>query len=256
MSNIDPSLLLFPFFLTAIAGLSTAIGGLLFLLYPKFEKKQLILCLGLSAGAMIYVSFVELLSVSIEAIGFNYANAGFFLGMFVMMGFDFIVPHRYFSEVDGMKPEQVKLYKTGILVALGIAVHNFPEGLAVFLSGFTDAKLGISLAVAIAVHNIPEGIAVSAPVYYSTQSKSKAFWIATLSGLAEPIGGLLGFLLLFPYLSDSTIGFLYALVAGVMVFISFDELLPQMYEENYHHQAIIGLLFGFSLMAISLGALN
>lgn len=256
MTNIDPSLLLYPFLLTLIAGLSTAIGGLIFIIFPNLEKKHLIFCLGLSAGAMIYVSFVELIRLSIEVIGFAYANLSFFTGIILMILVDFMVPHRYLSEIDGLTAEQTKLYKTGLLVAFGIAIHNFPEGLAVFLSGFTDINLAISLALAIAVHNIPEGIAISAPVYYSTQSKSRAFWTATLSGLAEPLGGLIGFLLLYRYLSDSMIAVLYAIVAGIMVFISFDELLPQMYKENYHHHAIIGLLVGFSLMAVSLGVIN
>jgi zinc transporter, ZIP family len=139
------------------------------------------------------------------------------------------------------------------LIALGIAIHNLPEGLAVFISAVADIKLGAALAFAIAIHNIPEGIAVAVPIYYATKSRSKAFWFSVASGLAEPLGALIGLFFLSHYINPALIGYLFALVAGIMVFISFDELLPQMFGSDQHQRAIQGLLLGMFIVMVSLG---
>ena len=166
------------------------------------------------------------------------------------MLFDFLLPHRYLQEhEEGVGA--AKLAKSGYLVAIGLAVHNFPEGMAVFLSGVSDINLGISLAVAIAIHNIPEGIAVSMPIYYATKSKKKALSWAFLSGIFEPLGALAALWFFQGWLGDALIAYLFAFVAGIMVFISFDELLPHAYTEDYHHVAIAGLLVGMILMTLS-----
>lgn len=244
--------IILPMILTAIAGLSTVIGSLIFFFIKRFKNSHLVLCLGLSSGAMIYISFAELLRLSIAGIGFMAANITFFIGMMVMMMIDFMIPHKYLQEREGLDPKHKKLYSTGVLIALGIAIHNLPEGLAVFLSGVTNIKLGIAFAIAIAIHNIPEGIAVSIPIYYSTKSKSRAFLFSFLSGVAEPIGAIIGLLLFRQYLTERTIAYFFAIVAGIMVFICFDELLPQVFKKDYHHWAISGILSGMLIMAISL----
>jgi len=148
--------------------------------------------------------------------------------------------------------EQRTLLKTGIFTAIALAIHNFPEGLATFVSAVNDTSLGISIASAIAIHNIPEGIAVAVPIYYATQSKRKAFLYSFLSGMAEPIGALVGYLLLQSFFNDLTFGILFALVAGIMVFIALDELLPTARQYGEHHLAIYGLVSGMAVMAISL----
>lgn len=140
----------------------------------------------------------------------------------------------------------------GMFSALAIGIHNFPEGLATFTSALQDPTLGISIAVAIAIHNIPEGIAVSVPLYYATGSKKKAFKWSFLSGLAEPVGATIGFLILMPFMSDVVFGVLFASVAGIMVFISLDELLPTAEKYGEHHLAIYGLIAGMAVMALSL----
>lgn len=118
------------------------------------------------------------------------------------------------------------LMKMGIFTALALAIHNFPEGIATFISALNDPSIGIAIAVAVAIHNIPEGIAVSVPIYYATNDKKKAFKLSFLSGLAEPVGALVAFLILMPFLSDVLFGIIFSMVAGIMVFISLDELLP------------------------------
>jgi zinc transporter, ZIP family len=241
-----------PLLLTLLAGLSTAIGSLIFLFIKRFKDSHLIFCLGFSAGAMLYISFVELLRISINDLGFLTANLFFIAGIAIMMVIDFCVPHRYLQEQEGIDPKRKALYSTGILTAMGLAIHNLPEGFAVFLSGVANLKLGIAFAIAIAAHNIPEGIAVSVPIYYATKNKRKAFTLSFLSGIAEPIGAIIGILLFKPFLTQAVVAYLFALVAGIMVFICFDELLPQAFNKDYHHQATIGLLLGILVMIASL----
>ena len=144
------------------------------------------------------------------------------------------------------------MHRMGLFSALAIAIHNFPEGLATFVGGLQDPALGMSIAVAIAIHNIPEGIAVSVPLYYATGSRQKAFGLSFLSGLSEPVGALVGYFLLFRYFNDFVFGLLFASVAGIMVFISLDELLPTAEKYGEHHVAMYGVVSGMAVMAMSL----
>ncbi|MFA6807324.1 MAG: zinc transporter ZupT, partial [Bacteroidales bacterium] len=145
-----------------------------------------------------------------------------------------------------------KLMRVGLMTAIVIAIHNFPEGIATFISAMESPQLGIAIAVAIAIHNIPEGIAVSIPIYQATGNKKKAFWFSFLTGLAEPIGAIIAYLILMPFLSHTLLACIFALVAGIMVFISLDELLPAAREYGEHHISIYGLISGMAIMAISL----
>ena len=145
-----------------------------------------------------------------------------------------------------------KLLRMGIFTALAIAIHNFPEGLATFIAAMQEPEIAIPIAAAIAIHNIPEGVAVSVPIYYATGSKKKAFFYSFLSGLAEPVGALVGYLILMPFMSETLMGVVFALVAGIMVFISLDELLPSAQEYGEHHLSIYVLVAGMVVMAVSL----
>lgn len=247
---IEGDSLTIPFLLTVIAGMATVIGSFLFLLIKTFHQRHLVFSLGLSAGAMIYVSFVELLRHAVDSLGMLHANLAFFFGVFLMMFLDFMLPHQYLNEREHGVAE-AKLAKSGYLVAIGLAVHNFPEGMAVFLSGVSDLQLGISLAIAIGIHNIPEGVAVTMPIYYATKSKKKALSWAFVAGIFEPLGALAALWLFNDFLTESLVAYLFAFVAGIMVFISFDELLPHAYQERYHHYAISGLLLGMIVMMLS-----
>jgi len=154
------------------------------------------------------------------------------------------------SEHEGHKHKSGSLYRMGIFSAIAIGIHNFPEGLATFASAIKDPTLGISIAIAI--HNIPEGIAVSVPIYYATGDKKKDFFYSVLSGFSEPIGALVGYVLLYKYFNDLVFGILFAGVAGIMVFISLDELLPAAQRYGKHHLSIYGLVSGMVVMAVSL----
>ncbi len=153
---------------------------------------------------------------------------------------------------ESEEEKENKLMRAGLLTALAIAIHNFPEGFASFMSALRDPSVGIGIAIAIAIHNIPEGISVSMPVYYATGSRSKAFVYSFLSGLTEPIGALLGYLILAQFMSETLFGIVFAAIAGIMVYISFDQLLPTAEEYGEHHLAIYGLISGMIVMAISL----
>jgi len=210
--------------------------------------------LGFSAGVMILVSFVELLQQGIRTIGFGPAHLAFFASMLMMFLLDNAIPHDYMAEhnLPGNIHINKNLARTGLLVALGIGIHNFPEGLAVFVGGLSNLKLGAAIAFAIALHNIPEGIAVSVPVYAATGSRRKAFIWSALSGLAEPLGAVVAALLLLPFLNPGLLGIILSAVAGIMVFISIDELVPTSRACGYEHLSIVGFVIGMMVMALSL----
>ena len=201
---------------------------------------------------MIYVSFVELLPSSINNIGALKANIAFFSGIILVMLVDFFIPHEYIAERIKTDTHDKKLMAAGIFTAIGIGIHNFPEGLAVFMSAMVDIKMGVALAIAIALHNIPEGIAVAMPIFYATKSKRKAFWYSFLSGFAEPAGAVVAILVLMPFLNSAVLAFSLAFVAGIMVFISLDELLPLSCQSNGYHISIFGVITGMAIMAASL----
>jgi ZIP family zinc transporter len=259
--------LLFAFGLTVFAGLATGIGSLMSFLSKKYNPKFLAASLGFSAGVMIYVSLVEIFvkaKVSlIAAHGIKFGNIytviAFFSGIAIIAIIDKLIPsfenpHEIKNlEERNFNPENnKKLLRMGMFSALAIGIHNFPEGLATFMSALTDPTLGVSIAVAIAIHNIPEGIAVAVPIYYATKNRSKSFWLSFLSGLAEPVGALLGYFILRSFFNDSIFGLIFAGVAGIMIYISLDELLPTAEEYGEHHIAIGGLIGGMAVMAISL----
>jgi len=252
---MDNTKFLFPILLAFLAGIFTLIGSFFAFFIKNLKKSHLQFSLGLSAGVMIYISFIEILPTAIKDIGFFKAHLIFFGGIIFMMLLDFLIPHEYIEEkINNTLPCDKKIMKAGIYTALGIAIHNIPEGIAVFMSSMVDIKLGISLAFAIALHNMPEGIAVAMPIFYATKSKSKAFWYSFLSGIAEPIGAIIGLLALRPFLTQTFLSYCLASVAGIMIFISFDELLPLSYEgeKKGYHTTILGIIIGMIIIALSL----
>ncbi len=261
--------LLIAFGLTLFAGLSTGVGSVLAFFTKKTDTRFLSIALGFSAGVMIYVSMVEIFFKAKESLvdalgdpGGSWANAGaFFGGIFLIAIIDRLVPSgqnphetRRGEEVKGPAANNTdsKLMRMGMFTALAIAIHNFPEGLATFAAAISDPSLGIAIAIAVAIHNMPEGIAVFVPIYYATGSKAKAFKHSFLSGLAEPVGAVVGYLILLPLFNDVVFGVLFAAVAGIMVFISLDQLLPTAREYGEAHLSIYGLIAGMMVMAVSL----
>ncbi len=256
--------IIFAFILTAIAGLSTGIGSLIALIAKQTNTKFLCASLGFSAGIMIYVSFMEMLPQAKdflvadygEKVGTLYLIIAFFAGIGLINFIDFLIPDSVnpheIQGVEDMSAKNSSLRRTGLLVALTIAIHNFPEGIATFMAALGSLDVAIPITVAIAIHNIPEGIAVAVPIYHSTGSKKKAFWLSFASGLAEPVGALLAYLFLLQYWSHTMNGIIFAVVAGIMVFISLDELLPSAEKYGKHHISIMGLTSGMLVMAVSL----
>ncbi|BEJ60262.1 zinc transporter ZupT [Campylobacter jejuni] len=277
--------------LTLFAGFSTAIGSIIAFFSRKDDLRVLSLGLGFSAGVMIYISFMEILPTALKDFK-NYYNshwaellglACFFGGILISLLIDKLIPEDVnphepkedLSELKicplpqkgqnppkfhpGEKLHQINtkaLKRTGIFTALAIAIHNFPEGFATFISSLDNPTLGIAIAIAVAIHNIPEGLAVSLPIYHATGDKKKAFIYSALSGFAEPLGAFVGALILLPFIGDLTLAISFAVIAGIMVFISLDELLPAAKTYDKAHDSLYGLIAGMMIMALSLNLLG
>jgi ZIP family zinc transporter len=260
---METSHIILAFVMTAIAGLSTGIGSLIALLAKQTNTSFLCASLGFSAGVMLYVSFMEMMPSANEELtamfgektGTLYLILAFFGGILLINLIDFLIPESVNPhEIHGVEEmdNKISLKRTGIVVALSIAIHNFPEGIATFTSALGSLDIAIPIMLAIAIHNIPEGIAVAVPIYHSTGSRRKAFWYSFLSGLAEPFGALIAFVFLLQFWNPALNGVVLAVVSGIMVFISIDELLPSAEKYGKHHISILGLVSGMALMAFSL----
>lgn len=262
---------LFAFMLTLFAGLATGVGGFIAFFAKRTDRRFLSFSLGFSAGVMLYVSFMELLfeaRIELQSImeseirGDLIMCIALFGGMGIAALIDVLVPEaenphelRSIEDID-KDPEKAakegRLARMGLVTAFAIALHNFPEGIATFVTAVQDPQLGIAIAVAIAIHNIPEGIAVAVPIFYATNSRKKAFWYSLLSGLAEPLGAIVAYLILMPFLTPTLLYCTFAAVAGIMIYISIDELLPAAREYGFNHTSIYGMILGMLVMAGSL----
>ncbi|EHN2978891.1 zinc transporter ZupT [Campylobacter jejuni] len=277
--------------MTLFAGFSTAIGSIIAFFSRKDDLRVLSLGLGFSAGVMIYISFMEILPTALKDFKNHYDShwaellglACFFGGILISLLIDKLIPEDVnphepkedLSELKicplpqkgqnppkfhpGEKLHQINtkaLKHTGIFTALAIAIHNFPEGFATFISSLDNLTLGIAIAIAVAIHNIPEGLAVSLPIYHATGDKKKAFIYSALSGFAEPLGAFVGALILLPFIGDLTLAISFAVIAGIMVFISLDELLPAAKTYDKAHDSLYGLIAGMMIMALSLNLLE
>lgn len=266
--DVGTSTIIFAFAVTLFAGLSTGVGGLLAIFTKQTNTRFLSLALGFSAGVMIYLAFVEILVEANEILGESLgakpgawaAVGGFFVGIILIALIEKLIPEagklhemHTVDELDGKNSaNKSKLMRTGVFTAFAIAIHNFPEGIATFMAAIVDPALGVSVAIAIAIHNIPEGIAVAVPIYHATGNKKKAFNYSLLSGLTEPLGALVTFLFLYQFMNDTLFGLVFAFVAGIMVYISIDLLLPAARENGDGYLAITGLIAGMAVMALSL----
>ena len=260
-----------PLFMTFLAGAATIIGGFVTFFVNKNNLKVLSLGLGFSAGVMIFVSFTEILTTAENLLKAYYPVKyhwilfwGFIAGVVISKLIDEFLPDHV--EEDDFQNEcpqddlqcqrKHKIKRAGLMTAIAIAVHNFPEGIGTFIVSSQDMALGISVAVAIALHNIPEGIAVALPIYHATGKKRMAIWYSFWTGITEPIGALIGLGMLSWFLPDAFIGFLLIAVVGIMIYISFDTLLPLSHEYGDWHYAITGVMSGIILIWASLLLLN
>ncbi len=274
MEEVSFSSFAVAFGLTLFAGLSTAIGAVIAFFSKSRDHFFLSIGLGFSAGVMIYVSFMEILQKSKDAFSAYMqspvtAEATTLLFFFLGIGFSALIDRFIPEDVNPHEPKtdnelavlkrqnihsniDTALRRTGVFTALAIAIHNFPEGFATFVASLEDISIGLSIAIAIAIHNIPEGIAVSLPIYHATGNRKQAFLYAVGSGFAEPVGAVVGFFLLLPLMGDATLGITFAVVAGIMIYISFDELLPSARVYGNAHTTIGGIVLGMAVMALSL----
>lgn len=260
------SAVLYGLLFSLVAGMATGVGSIIALVTRSTNRKFISFALGLSAGVMLYVSFVEMFADSCEGLvemfgdkaGTTWGVVALFGGLLLAMVIDRLVPevenpHELHSvEELNDKNNHHRLQRMGVVTALAIAVHNFPEGIATFMSGYESIQTGLAVALAVAIHNIPEGVAVSVPIFAATGSRRKAFWYSFASGLAEPVGALVGFAVLMPLMSPLTMNVVMAAVAGIMVYISLDELLPAAREYGENHIEMYGMIAGMAIMALSL----
>ncbi len=267
----------FAFGLTLMAGLATGLGSALAFFARRTNLRLLAWSLAFSAGVMLYVSFMEIMpkataslarSIGSSSAGWL-ATLGFFAGIVAMAIIDALVPqadnpHELRSDADLQRlkapgrtsttPTGVphRLRRMGLFTALAIAIHNFPEGVATFLAALEDPRTGVAIAFAVALHNIPEGVSVSVPIFYATGSRGRAFVYSFLSGLAEPLGGLFAAVTLNWLLPPHAVGLVFAGVAGVMVYVSLDELLPTAHQYGRSHEVLAAIAGGMAVMAVSL----
>ena len=245
------------FFLTFFAGLCTGIGSLIAYFIRKPKASYLSFSLGFSSGAMLYISFMELLPVALQTASRFWVVAAFFTGILFIYLIDQLIPevenpHHFKEPSEEVETETRHLKRSGIFIAVAIGIHNFPEGLVTFVSTLNNTKIGIIVALAIAIHNVIEGITVSVPLFYATGDRNKAFLYSFLSGLIEPLGAILGFLILGPFLTPTLMAVLPAFIAGIMIYISLDEILPMAHRYGYGHLVILGVILGMLAIAISL----
>lgn len=253
-----------------LAGLATSLGGVLAMHRRTLQREYLAVALAFAAGAMLLVSFVQILPIGLgnlreswpegSAQAFTYLS--FFGGIALVLLIDRLLPASLNpSEIEGREASlsasdarrNLRMLRSGLLVGMVLALHNFPEGMATFFTTYREPAIGITLAVAIAVHNVPEGIAVAAPVFAATGSRRKAFFWATLSGLTEPLGGLAAAALITWVIPETVFGVFYGIVAGMMVFLALDELLQASWRyQTDKHQTIYGMIGGFAVVALSL----
>ena len=252
----DPSLRALIF--SVAAGLATLLGALIIFITKKKSEKLVTISLGFAAGVMISVSFTDLYPNAVELLSetagerLSIVLSVLFLviGVLIASSIDKLVPHQEFDSTLGDTPHQ-NLFRTGFVSMLAIGLHNFPEGIATFMAGYENMALGASIAVAIALHNIPEGISVAMPIYFATGSKKKAIQYTFLSGIAEPIGALLAFLFLKPFISNSLLGAVFGIVAGIMLYIAIEELLPSSRQYGYGKQASTAIFAGICFMPLT-----
>lgn len=256
--------------LTTIVGLSMGLGSILSFFIKETNKRFLAIALSFSAGIMIYVSFMAILPEGMELIesyfgeqgGHLVALAGFFGGMLITAIVEKLV-HKFGGHYHGHDDHHHEhghhhdqngehLSKLGIMSAVAIAIHNLPEGLAIFTAGLKDISVAVPIAAAVILHNIPLSIAISVPIYYSTGSRRKAFLYSLFVGLCQPFGAIIGYLILSRFFNDLVFGILFSIVAGIMIFVSLDELLPSSQRYEDHHISVYGAIAGMIVMALSM----
>tara|TARA_B100000945_G_scaffold25953_1_gene18110 strand:- start:423 stop:2684 length:2262 start_codon:yes stop_codon:yes gene_type:complete len=239
----------FPFMLTLAAGLATGLGGLIVYFVREVTPELMAFLLAMAAGVMLLISILDLWIGQALEFGFIQITFSFLIGASTVYGASYLLSSN--KDTKDLNEDQV-LYRSGILTAVALGIHNFPEGLAMGVAVLESAQYGVVLMIAIALHNIPEGIAVAAPIKAGKGGAMKAAFIALLTGLTEPLGALFALLILGSFLTPLMIGYSLAFVGGIMTVISFKELIPQAINQHRPKHLIVGMIFGAALMQLSL----
>lgn len=249
---------LIAFILCSIAGFSTILGAFIVFFSKANNKKIITFALGFSSSVMITVSFTDLFPSTLTALSkyYNIAYSTIYSLIFMILGFlialciDKLIPDYNNNYVKGGKKDST-LYKLGLFSCLAIMVHNFPEGMATFISSYEDPSLGLYITLAIMLHNIPEGISIAVPIYSSTNSKLKAFKFTFISAIAEPLGAIITFLFLQPFISELLLGITFAVVCGIMIYIAFNELIPNAINSGFKNIYLLSIILGIVIMSLS-----
>ena len=260
MFEDNPVLLAFA--VCTLAAVTTALGSLVLFRAKGPDPRLLAFGLAFAGGAMVYISLVEILVKSQIAFGadhpdqegYGLATLAFFCGVMMIFALDKFLPNPH-GPIEGgeyQHDDHKHVARVGLMAAIAITAHNFPEGMATFFATLDDPNVGISLAMAIAIHNIPEGVSIAIPVYHATGSRKKAVIACCISALAEPIGAAIGYGVLQPYLSQSVYGWVFGIIAGIMVFLALDELLPTAKRYAKGHETVYGMILGMGALALSL----
>lgn len=255
---------LIAFLVTVLAASATMLGALSVINAKESNPRLLAFGLSFAGGAMVYISLVEIFvksqvsfgEVFSEKYAYASATAAFFIGIFLLVILDRFLPNPHadltkISQTDAIE-KRFELKSIGLLATLAITAHNLPEGMATFFSTLDDPSVGMNLAIAIAIHNIPEGISIAIPVYYATGSKKKAIIATLISALAEPVGAILGYSILAPFMGPAVYGGLFGIIAGAMVYLALDELLPASKRYARGHETVYGMVLGMGVIAMSL----
>jgi ZIP family zinc transporter len=257
--------------LTFLAGIATMIGAILATLKKFTSRSGMAVSLGFSAGAILYVSLTDILGKSTDSfteiyndpkLGYGMMALAFFVGIGIMVLVDRLIPTEInLDDQEGKNDSNAvlkrKLLRGGLFIGLALCLHNFPEGFLVFMTAYDDPSVGIAIAVALAIHNVPEGIAIAGPLYAASKKKLRSIAIATATGVAEPVGAVLGFLLLRNFLNDTLFGWVFGVVAGMMVFICINEILPAAQRfETKQRQTTYGFIAGMAVLALSITMLQ
>ena len=249
---------IFPLILSTIAGLSTVLGAVIVFFTKNRNERFLTFALGFSAGVMITVSFTDLFPTAENAISKYHGKVSGILGsiLFLLIGalmaylIDSFIPAEEKGTVPKVKND-FDIFRVGLVSTIALMIHNFPEGIATFVSSYQDTRLGLSVTFAIALHNILEGIAIAMPIYFATKSRFKAIKYSFLSGMAEPLGALIAFLCLKPFINELILGIIFAVVCGIMLYISFAELIPSSRKYGYTRISLASIFLGICIMPIT-----
>jgi ZIP family zinc transporter len=260
LENIFTENVLIALLVCCAAAASTMLGALTIFSAQKSNPRLLAFGLAFAGGAMVYISLVEIFWKSVEDFSavssdekaYQYATISFFAGVLLLALIDRFIKNPHNQLAPDKDQDKTHLKRVGLMAALAITAHNFPEGMATFFATLEDPTLGGSLAFAIAVHNIPEGVSIAIPVYYATGSKSKAVLACAISAMAEPFGAVLGFFVLGSLLSPFVFACIFGVIAGAMVFLAMDELLPTAKRYSSGHDAVYGMVIGMACIALSL----